>query len=142
MQTQLGPFLQKPHLQYDWFTDATATVLYRQRMHDFEEMHDVFTPQAMSRPTRFGQRYEWTRTQLGIAPMEYYALVSHVNETTVTYHSGAAAPTSEPKSTRFWDVLCSFEIQSLWQHLSCDGDEEWIHRGIFMGSLCTVHDGG
>ena len=55
MVTQLGPFLRKPHLRYDWFTDATATVLYRRRMHDFEEMNNVFTPQAMARPTRFGQ---------------------------------------------------------------------------------------
>ena len=73
--------------------------------------------------------------------MEYYASVCHVNETTVTYHSGAAVPASEPKSTRFWNVLRSFENQSLWRHLSCDGDGEWIHRGMLMGSLCIVHDG-
>ena len=141
MWTQLGPFLRKPHLRQVWSTNATETVLYRRRMQDFEEIHDVFTPQAMARPTRFGQRYEWTRTQLGGAPMDYYASVCHVNEMTVTYHSKAAAPTSEPKSTRFWDVLRSFENQSLWRHLSCDGDGEWIHRGMLMGSLCIVHDG-
>ena len=59
----------------------------------------------------------------------------------MTYHSGAVAPTSEPKSTRFWDVLRSFKNQSLSRHLSCDGGGEWIHREMLMGSLCIVHDG-
>ena len=43
--------------------------------------------------------------------------------------------------TDFWEVLRSFENQSLWRYFHCDGDGRWIHRGLLMGSLVIVHDG-
>jgi len=29
----------------------------------------------------------------------------------------------------------------MWKYFSCDGDGEWIHRGLMMGLLVMVHDG-
>ena len=43
--------------------------------------------------------------------------------------------------TAFWDVLHSFENQSLWKYFHCDGNGEWINRGLIIESLVIVNDG-
>ena len=58
MPIQLNPCLKKPHISYHWFTDETASVLYRRRVQVLGEMYDTFTLQMMTRLTRLGQRYE------------------------------------------------------------------------------------
>ena len=40
-----------------------------------------------------------------------------------------------------YDVLHLFETQSMWKYFSCNGDVEWIHWGLMMGSLVMVHGG-
>ena len=72
--------------------------------------------------------------------MVYFTLVCHGKDATVAYHSMVVVPTNETQSTCFWDILCSFENQSLWRHFICDDTGEWIHLGLLMGSTCVVHN--
>ena len=41
----------------------------------------------------------------------------------------------------FEEVQSSFENQSIWKYLDCDGDGEWSHQGLVRGSLDIVRDG-
>ena len=60
---------------------------------------------------------------------------------TKSLHSHCAVPRQINVSMSFWDVLHSFENQSMWKYFSYDGDGKWIHRELMMGSLVMVHDG-
>jgi hypothetical protein len=39
------------------------------------------------------------------------------------------------------EVLHSYGHIDLWEHLTIDGDGEWIREGIIWGSLACAHDG-
>lgn len=74
-----------------------------------------------------------------------YTTVQYVDQNTVRLHSWlhsvAQLPRDQVRPTAFWDTLRGFPNQSLWTHLDCDGDGEWIQAGIRRGSLCIVHGG-
>jgi len=141
LDRNLGPFIREPQVVYDWRTNTDATVLYRQRVQNGEEMHDVFAKDPSSCVTRHGIQYKWLSTRVGELPGDHYATVHHVDEMTVTLHSRAICPTIQDEPTSFVAALQSFPNQSLWRHFVYDGDGEWIRRGMIMGSLAIVHDG-
>ena len=64
-----------------------------------------------------------------------------VDESTVRLHSSAFLPVEPSPKVDFWEVLRSFENQTLWRYFHCEGDGRWIHEGLLMGTLVIVHDG-
>ena len=139
----LGNFIREPHLKYDWFTNEAESILYRRCVRDLIDMTDVFLPVVDSYSTRYGRRFVWNHTVIEELETQglRYASVGHQDNHDVTFHSSAAIPRSVPVSTSFWEVLHSFENQTFWKNFHCDGDGEWIHRGLILGSLVMVHDG-
>lgn len=105
-------------------------------------MYDVYVPLPSDRIiTRSGPRFQWNHSAYGPSPGTHYASVRPIDQMTVTLHSSIAMPRALTQPTNFWHVLRSFENQSLFNNFVCDGDGEWIHRGLIMGSLVICHDG-
>ena len=59
----------------------------------------------------------------------------------MSLHSSTHPPQPETLPTLFYDVLKSYENQTLWRYFRCDGDGEWIREGVINGTLVIVHDG-
>ncbi len=103
---------------------------------------EIYQRVKEQRVTRFVQRYTWRESRLGEPVNISYARIRQLDDMTVTLHSIVALPPSPPFiSLKFWDALRSFDNQSLWRYFRCDGDGEWIHRGLMLGTLAIVHNG-
>lgn len=137
----LGDYVVEPHLAMDWAVSEDKSVLHRKRDHFTEEMHDVFEPLGAGVRIRHGTRYVWTKSEQGVSGLTHYASVTHEGEDIVKLHSTCRKLVTTEPGGSFKEVLRSFKNQSLWSCLDYDGNGEWIHRGLLMGSLCTVHDG-
>jgi len=101
----------------------------------------VYKCEERAHATRYGQQFAWSKAHENEPQCVRYASIRHINDHTVTLHSTASIPRELSQPTAFWDVLCSFENQTLWRDFRCDGDGSWIHRGLLMGLLVIVHDG-
>jgi hypothetical protein len=64
-----------------------------------------------------------------------------ISPTCAEMHLGAPFLEIQTQPTLFLEVLDSYEDCGLWDHLSVDGDMEWICEGIAAGSLSIAHDG-
>ena len=64
-----------------------------------------------------------------------------MNDSTVSLHSTIPVPQHIEPSIDFWEVLRSFDNQSLWRSFHCHGDGKWIHQGLLAGTLVIVHEG-
>ena len=137
----LGPFLKSPHQDILWRTSSTNDRLYRIWNDCGDDAYNLFTAVDMAHNTRYGHQYTFVSTEQGQPPGDYYASVSYIDNDTVRFHSKAVIPCPAVVPTDFWSVLRSFSNQSLWKHFHCDGDGEWIHQGLLLGSLVAVHDG-
>ena len=136
----LGPFIQEPHRDIPWRTTDALDIVYRRYEHDGRKYHDVLLLDvSASSPRR--RIFRWTCTSYGLDPGTRYASVDAIDEMSVQLHSSAALPMTEPIPQDFWSVLHSFPNQSLWKNFVCDGDGEWIHRGLVDGTLVVSHDG-
>jgi hypothetical protein len=56
-------------------------------------------------------------------------------------HSSAPFPEIPAQTMLFMEVLKSYEDCGLWEHLSVDGDGEWICEKTATGSLIIAHNG-
>ena len=91
--------------------------------------------------TRYGHQYTFVSTEQGSSSGDHYKSVLYTGGNIVRFHSKARIPCPVIGPTNFWLVLQSFPYQSLWKDFHCDGDGEWIHQGLPLGSLIVVHDG-
>ena len=105
------------------------------------DMYDIYRREGGAYNTHHGQRYSWAETKEGVPIGVCYASIRQINDHAISSHLSASIPRQPPQPMAFWDVLKSFENQSLWQDFRCDGNGSWIHRGLLMGSLVIVHDG-
>ena len=70
-----------------------------------------------------------------------YDIVDTFDPHFVKLHSTAPVLQPQPKPAGFIDVLSSWPNQSLWEYFKCDGDGEWIRRGLIFGTIELVDDG-
>ena len=91
--------------------------------------------------TRRGRLYHWRGTQEGQIPNASHASVELLPNGCARLHSTLARYQAPEPVADFWEVLHSFENQSLWRYFHCDGDGKWIHWGLLMGYLVIAHDG-
>ena len=105
------------------------------------EAFDVYTLEEMQYSTRQGQIFVWTWSEYDRPPQLQYASVIRLDRWKVKLHSITEVIHETPHVTNFWDILQSFENQSLWKYFICDGDGSWIHRDLITGLLKILHDG-
>ena len=137
----LGKYLQTSHLKRRWTWAQDSDELYFVHSDGPVECYDLFCREPGIYPTRYGSKYRWIETKEGVPPSGIYASVRELSDNTVTLHSSCPIYTPIPVATDFWEVLHSFENQSLWRYFHCDGDGKWIHNGLLLGTLVIVHDG-
>ena len=125
-----------------WFVSGDRLRIFRRRQVDLQSVTDVFCSVSRRYATRRGQQYRWEYSTYELEESGEYASVLPVDDFLVTLHSVLPVPAPSPApSTDFWDILRSFENQSLWTYFRCDGDGSWITKGLMAGSLICVHDG-
>ena len=139
--TRLGEYIRPRHRPTEWFLAGDENHLYSWDEASDSPCHEVFIRHPTQRPTRFRQLFVWSRSDVGPPPRERYASVSVVTDDTVALESYAPVPARTLVPSGFWPVLRSFPNQSLWSSFTCDGDGEWLRRGLRLGSLVVVHDG-
>jgi hypothetical protein len=91
--------------------------------------------------TRFGQKYDWSSSKDGPHLGTHYANVTMISGTCAELHSSAFHLEPMILPTSFMEVLHSYGHIGLWEHLTIDGDWEWIREGMIRGSLVCAHDG-
>jgi hypothetical protein len=137
----LGRYLCHPHLPCQWYTNESAEALFYIDGGMVHPEYEVYRLRPGTVGTRHGRKYEWYLSKTGIYPGTHFASVSMISPTFAEMHSGAPFPEIQTQPTMFLEVLDSYEDYGLWDHLSVDGDGEWIREGIAAGSLSIAHDG-
>jgi hypothetical protein len=135
---KLGRYLRDPPTTQIWFVSEDRSHVYRWIDDD---SYAVLTPPPLLRRTRHGTTYRWTHSCLGTVPPSDWASVHIVSQMQIQLHSSTPQPLIPDTNSSFLDVLASFENQSLWKFFKCDGDGEWIKRGLLMGTIAIGHDG-
>ena len=141
LDTRLGEYIRPRHRPTEWYMSDDEEFVYFWDEAIDAPTNERFTRHPARPPTRFRQYFVWDRTEVGRPPRERYATVTEVDSTTVAVESYAPIPRELPPPSGFWATLRSFPNQSLWKNFVCDGDGEWIRRGLRLGSLVVVHDG-
>jgi hypothetical protein len=137
----LGRFVSRPHLRSSWHTDTHSTILYLSGGNNNSPMYEVYTLQQGRMGTRFGRKYNWSSSKEGPHPGTHYASVTMISGTFAELHSSAFHPEPMILPTAVMEVLHFYRHIGLWEHLTIDGDGEWICKGIIWGSLVCAHKG-
>jgi hypothetical protein len=137
----LGRFVSRPHLPSLWHMDTHSTILYLSGGNNNSPTYKVYTLRQGRMGTRFGQKYNWSSSKEGPHLGTHYASVTMISKTCAELHFSAFHPEPIILPTSFLDVLHSYSNIGLWEHLTIDGDGEWIREGIIRGSLVCAHDG-
>jgi hypothetical protein len=137
----LGRYLHHPHLPCQWYTNESAKALFYVDGGMAHPEYEVYLLRPGTVGTCHGWKYDWYLGKTGIYPGTHFASVSMISPTCAEMHLGAPFPEIQTQPTLFLEVLASYEDCSLWDHLSVDGDGEWICEGIAAGSLSIAHDG-
>ena len=144
LERPLGPYLREGHLFQHWFESSDGRLLFYRPHNDVEESYDEYHLEARRYPTRHGRRFALTATRVGTLPnsLRLASVVYDDSVDRVRLHSSCEPFRPIQDTVRgLLDTLQSFENQTLWRYFHCDGDGEWIRRGLIMGSLVIVHDG-
>jgi hypothetical protein len=123
LQYALGCFLRKPHLTWSWFTTADADFLY-QESQTIPSSYNIYRCQRTGIGTRYGKKYDWIRTALGVWPGAFYASATMRDETCAILHSTSRVPEELPVTKSFLETLESFGNSSLRENLLVDDDRE------------------
>jgi hypothetical protein len=91
--------------------------------------------------TRHGWKYNWSSSATGTHPGTHFASVTMISCACAEMHSSAPFSEIPAQSMLYMEVLKSYEDCGQWEHLSVDGDGEWIHEGMASESLIIAHDG-
>ena len=136
----LGDFISQGHLIRRWRSSPDGRFLSFSDETNDSTVH-IFGRDEHRRQTRYGQTYSRCQPTADSPPHNQFASVSRINEESVTLHSRATLSIPPPTPTDFRSVLASYDNQSLFENLHCDGDGSWIRQGLLSGSLEIVHDG-
>jgi hypothetical protein len=132
----LGRHIRLPHLSVLWFTTTDCACLY----HVCENTYDIYKKRR-GLGTRPGTKYDRISAEGGLHPGTHFASVTMWSDICAVIHSCTPYPTPSIIPLTFLAMLGTFGNSSLWDNLSVNGDGEWIHAGIEMGTLCIAHDG-
>jgi hypothetical protein len=140
LPTPPGKFISAPHRSDVWFTnndqsevynilDNTSYVLYSKSIHH--------------RTTRHGTRFTNPQTVVGLSTRSFRASVALASDGSgdVILHSAAPVYVPSPSRRSFLERLAALPNQSLWKHLTLDGDGSWIYEGLLANSLVMMSDG-
>lgn len=94
-----------------------------------------------SHSTQHGCKYDWTSSELEDHPGMHYASVGMHTKTCTIMHSYTPMVAKSKPPVTFQEKLESCGNSSLWDHLSYDGDREWIREVLSNGTVCVAHDG-
>ena len=132
LQNRLGKYTKETHRKMRWSASNDCTKLYFEydASEDGAKQYGIYEKDKMAQTTRFGQRYSEKEVRIGIPPVCKYASIRQVSKKVVTLHSTVARPLPPLQHSTFWAILRSFPNQSMWRNFICDGDGEWIHRGM------------
>ena len=103
--------------------------------------YSVFRRDGLGRRLR-RQPYCYSHDTLDIAEPTLLASVDAYDDTRVYLQSVAERPHAAiPDSLSLVDTLMSWPNPSLWDDFRCDGDGEWIRRGLTTGTIRAASDG-
>ena len=144
LRTPLGQHLREPPGHQKWFSSMDESKLF----HELEEDRwAVYSIPAENMVTRTPQ-YEWAYSMVGEKTYQKLASVDTIVSLResgpprrVRLQSTAMAHAPEQRGGSFLEELHSLPNQSLWKNFTCDGDGEWIRRGLINNSIVLVHDG-
>ena len=115
--------------------EVKAQLFFLYPNYDAKEKYDVHEKEGSRYKTSHGQKYQCCCTTEGEPQKHSFASMVYSQAMDgVIIHSFVEV-------MAFGEVLHSFGNQLLWKYFHCDGDGEWIHRGLMMGSLVILHDG-
>jgi hypothetical protein len=140
LQQPLVDFISLPHTQNTWLCDEACTSLVQRVA---SGTFALYLPSSTFRHTRSvsGIPFTFHRFTSRDPGLTHMATVFQFDHPLVRLHSCSAPPRFLEPPTQFLQVLASWENQSLWKHLKCDGDGSWVLDAIIAGSLDIVHDG-
>ena len=139
----LGPYTTDPHGPDIWFTNSERSQLYQLVS---PQSYSVFQRETSRTTTRFDPVYVKTDTQASTCDRAIRASITPVtlyyaeSSSRVRFHSAAQVYTPPTHHLPLLDRLRSWENRGLWKTFKCDGDGEWIYRGLYLNSLVIVHD--
>jgi hypothetical protein len=138
----LGKYITDPHLPDVWFTLEDCSEIYRQVS---AGVYEIYQCKRRGRQTRYGTWYLLQDTHEGACPRLVQASIWDWDGQSLWFHSAAhtALGHIRPRAQgSMWEVLQSWENQSLWSSLRIDQEnEEWIVQGLMRGSPIIGHDG-
>jgi hypothetical protein len=126
----LGAFCVQPHLPMVWYTDCNSSILYYTGGEDTPDSYQVYIPRDHRITIRYGQKFDWSSSVIGPHPGTHYASVLMISDSCAELHSTAPYLVAPIPPVSFKDVLLSYGHIGLWEHMSVDGDGEWIREGI------------
>jgi hypothetical protein len=103
--------------------------------------YEVYQLQTGTVGTRHSWRLDWSSSATGTHSGTHFVSITMISRTCAEMHSSAPFQEIPAQPTLFMEVLKSYEDCGLWEHLSVNGDGEWIHEGMATGSLIIAHDG-
>jgi hypothetical protein len=136
----LGHYLRQFHLPTVWYTDSTASRLFRSNNITKTKKYDIFLHCKDGMRTRHGAQYLWSSTVSGVHGGTHHRSFTMTSNERAVLHSRTpiCIPVSRP--TSFLSALENYGNPSLWANISVDGDGEWIRAGIKANTLVIAHD--
>ena len=135
----LGPYLRRPHLPSEWYTDATADKLFRANTMTIG--YELYLRIDDRMRTRHGTRYLRSGTHLGPHGGTHHGSITMISNEIAVLHSRTVVYVPESRIPSFKAELQQYGNASMWSNLSIDGDGEWIRASIGSASLVIAHDG-
>lgn len=136
---RLGKFLRPPPHLDEWYYDSLQDVLYNS-INTVTIRYikiDGGTTRSSSNRYKYQLPVESTPSDLLLATV----VRDDNNPSVVRLHSTALPPTKDEVSG-FWNVLASYNNDSLWRHMDWSKDpEEWLYDSLCNGTTIVVHDG-
>ena len=138
MSPPLGSYLQMPHNHRGWMCSRDLEELYIEHA---DTSYSVFRRDGLGRRLR-RQPYCYSHDTLDIVEPTLLASVDVYDDKRVYLQSVAERPQATiPESLSLVDTLMSWPNPSLWDDFRCDGDGEWIRRGLTTGTIRAASDG-
>lgn len=120
-----------------WYASDNETEVYARTG---DKCYDVYRMQDDGRPRR-NPIYKLFGVGEDRAPPTKHASVGIIDGRHAVLRSVASvsAPPLPPRG--LVEELRSWKNQSLWKYFKCDGDGEWIRKGLLRGTIEFIHDG-
>ena len=139
MPYTLGPYLHRPHLPSEWYTDIIADKLFR--ADTATKRYELYLRIDDGMRTRHGTWYLFSGSFLGPHGGMHHGSVTMISNERAVLHSRTPVHVPVSRSSSFEAELQNYGNASMWSNLSMDGDGVWIRASIESNSLVIAHNG-